>query len=436
MEAIVGGLVREDDPLFRSNEELRALLAGPLPKSRGSRDSYHEKQQAATAVDQQKQPYLQHPNHSDPEHQHHPPPLHDYRPVSVMQPVSQQQQFPIQYAMHQQPFAQHPAQQQQYPGRITEMPLGQSPGPLSEGTQQTMDTARTGSFPRDLMRENSLQSFNSPSPVLSSDHSVADFVDSPTTESLPRVGVKTPPIEDVSDLEDDLGHLTLDHSGRERYVGKSSPMFYGERYYAHGQYTSATEEAEKLGMRKLPDNLDLPSPDVMTHLLDLHFAYVHPFLPVFVWSKFVKKLQDRDYTPSFLFLLNSIFALASRYSDDVSFRTDPSKPETVGVHFANKARELLDSLYDSPDLHCVGALCLLAFQQMGTGNGYRAWMYVGIAIRMAQHLGLNRSCLKLNPHMPLLDREERNRIWWTCFTADRVFSASFGRPQVCWMNDG
>ncbi|KAG0299887.1 hypothetical protein BGZ97_003493 [Linnemannia gamsii] len=205
-------------------------------------------------------------------------------------------------------------------------------------------------------------------------------------------------------------------------------MFYTRRYYG-GMPTDSSKEAEKPESRKFTENPDLPSPEVMTHLLNLHFTYVHPFAPVFVWSKFLKRLKDRDYSPSFLFLLNSIFALASRYSDDISFRTDPAKSETIGVRFAEKAKEILDTLYDSPDMNCVGALVLLAFQQMGTGSGYRAWMYVGISIRMAQHLGLNRDCLKLNPRMSAIDREERNRIWWTCFMADRIISTSFGRPQ-------
>ncbi|KAG0223681.1 hypothetical protein BGX31_008375 [Mortierella sp. GBA43] len=433
MEAIVGGLVREDDPLLQSNEELRALLAGTPLRSRGSRDSYNEAHHGASTNDQPQQ-YLQHPDHSDLEHQHHPPPLHDYE--TLMNQGSQQQQLPIQYPLQQQ-FLQHQnQQQQQFPNRVLDTPLGHSPDmapqSLPEGTQQNNDAARTSSFHRDLMRDNSLQSFNSPSPVLSSDHSVADFADSPTTasETIPKAGMSTPAMDGMDELEDDLGHLTLDRMGRERYVGKSSPMFYAGRHYVTGLHISAMHpETEKPAARKFVDNLELPSPEVMTHLLNLHFTYVHPFMPVFVTSKFLKRIQDREYTPSFLFLLNSIFALAARYSDDISFRTDPAKPETVGDRFADKAREILDTLYDSPDLYCVGALCLLAFQQMGTGNGYRAWMYVGISIRMAQHLGLNRNCLKLNPHMPMLDREERNRIWWTCFTADRIISVSFGRPQ-------
>ncbi|KAF9377587.1 hypothetical protein CPC16_011752 [Podila verticillata] len=278
------------------------------------------------------------------------------------------------------------------------------------------------SLHQNLFRETKFTAFSSPSPG-HSEHSVGDR--SPVTDALPRLGINTPPFTDLDDLEEDMGHLTLDHKGHERYVGKSSPMFYNRRHW--GGYS--IREREQPEARKFVENPDLPPPEMMTHLLNLHFTYVHPFAPVFIWSRFLKRLQERDYTPSFLFLLNSIFALASRFSDDISLRTDPDKPETVGAHFVEKAKAILDTLYDAPDLYCVGALVLLSYQLMGTGGGYRAWMYIGLSIRMAQHLGLNRDCAKLNPHMPVLDREERNRIWWTCFVADRVVSASFGRPQ-------
>ncbi|KAI8595277.1 fungal-specific transcription factor domain-containing protein [Dissophora ornata] len=345
----------------------------------------------------------------------------------------QQQQTPLQHAQQQQMFLQYPQQQQQpflhqqqqpYPVQLSQSPdMASLPQP--EVTQQV-----TNALHRDLIRENNFQSFNSPSPVLSPDNSVVDLAESPTaTDHLPRLGTDSPPgeeAEEIDDLEEDMGQLTLDQQGHERYVGKSSPMFYGRKHYGGMQHAQGPEKA---AARRFIDNPDLPSPEAMTHLLNLHFTYVHPFAPVFVWSKFLRRLQERNYTPPFLFLLNSIFALASRYSDDISFRSDPTKPETVGNRFADKAREILDTLYDSPDIHCVGALVLLAFQQMGTGNGYRSWMYIGISIRMAQHLGLNRDSMKLNPRMPAVDREERSRVWWTCFMADRIMSTSFGRPQ-------
>ncbi|KAF8946919.1 hypothetical protein BGZ47_010983 [Haplosporangium gracile] len=431
MEAIVGGLVREDGSFSHSMDDSRSSgLDGPAglhtPRNRSSRDSYKDASDIFQQL-QQRQQFAQHPNNQNLDHQHHPPPLHDYN--NPMQQQQQQQQQ--QHIQSQQQFSQS---QQQFPNRVVGLQLSQSPdigsSSLPDGIQQVIEPTRTSPLHRDLIRESTFHSFDSPSPVLGSDQSVGDFADSlAVADNLPTLGLSTPPVqEQVDDIEEDMGHLTLDQRGCERYVGKSSPMFYSRRHYG-GMPADSSKRAVKPEFKKFTENPDLPSPEVMTHLLNLHFTYVHPFAPVFVWSKFLKRLKDRDYTPSFLFLLNSIFALASRYSDDISFRTDPAKSETIGVRFAEKAKEILDTLYDSPDMNCVGALVLLAFQQMGTGSGYRAWMYVGISIRMAQHLGLNRDCLKLNPHMSAIDREERNRIWWTCFMADRLFSTSFGRPQ-------
>ncbi|KAG0080067.1 hypothetical protein BGZ92_000782 [Podila epicladia] len=337
------------------------------------------------------------------------------------------QQLPLHYQNGGNPFQLHQQQHQQLRQQFIHH---QQPQPnildlqldsqVPLGVQGLQDPHMVNSMHQ---RETKFTAFNSPSPAHGSEHSVGDR--SPGADVLPRLGINTPPFTDLDDLEEDMGHLTLDHKGHERYVGKSSPMFYNRRHW--GGYS--IREREQPEARKFVENPDLPPPEMMTHLLNLHFTYVHPFAPVFIWSRFLKRLQERDYTPSFLFLLNSIFALASRFSDDISLRTDPDKPETVGAHFVEKSKAILDTLYDAPDLYCVGALVLLSYQQMGTGGGYRAWMFVGLSIRMAQHLGLNRDCAKLNPHMPVLDREERNRIWWTCFVADRVVSASFGRPQ-------
>ncbi|KAG0310519.1 hypothetical protein BGZ99_000332, partial [Dissophora globulifera] len=450
MEAIVGGLVREDDPLF-TGDELRNLLVGAV-RGRVPRDSYHEQSDMERAPYPQGQSYYQHPGQSDLDHQHNPPALQDYSGMTQQQqhqpsmqqghqhpqiqiqypqqqlppPPQQQPQSMQQSFMQQQQNRQH--QQAAYPMQLSQMPEV-SARPRPEGFPQQTSQSRPNSMHRELMRENTFRSFSSPSPILESDKSVGDFADSPTsTEALPTLGINTPPVQEVDELEEDMGHLTLDQLGRGRYVGSSSPMFWAQRHFPGSDPTPQPEPEQEEALKHM-HNVDLPSAEVMTHLLNLHFTYVHPFAPVFIWSKFLKRLQEQDYTPSFLFLLNSIFALASRFSDDVQFRKDPADPETCGVQFADKAREILDTLYTSPDLNCVGALVLLAYQQMGTGSGYRAWMHVGISIRMAQHLGLNRDCKKLDPNMHPLDCEERNRIWWTCFSADRLISTSFGRPQ-------
>ncbi|KAF9988242.1 hypothetical protein BGZ75_009785 [Mortierella antarctica] len=467
MEAMVGG-VAEDELMAVSGDEVgtrprssssASASASGKPRRRKSTKGSADKpaqivghKAKADSDSQQQQQQQQHP-HLLPDYQHQHQHQHQFQLEHSYQLGQQQQQ---QQQQHQQQFMQgqlsphhhqqqlqqqqqqqqqqhqQQQQQQQHPNPLLDLQLDSSQSPdmisqtHSEDMHRMMDPHLITPLHQDLLRDTSFPSFNSPSPILGSEHSVNEFNDrSPRADTLPRLGINTPPIHDLDDLEEDMGHLTLDHKGHERYVGKSSPMFYNRRHW--GGYS--IRERELPEARKFVDNPDLPSPEVMTKLLNLYFSYVHPFAPVFVWSKFLKRLQTRDYSPSFLFLLNSIFALASRFSDDPSLRTDPTKPETVGVRFVEKAKAILDTIYDSPDMYCVGALVLLSYQQMGTGGGYRAWMFIGISIRMAQHLGLNRDCMKLNPHMPALDREERNRIWWTCFVADRIVSATFGRPQ-------
>ncbi|KAF8982571.1 hypothetical protein BGZ46_001036 [Entomortierella lignicola] len=432
MESIVGGMVEDEPNDSQVNEN------GVRPSGSESSTSGKSRRRKSNKANPKKPPAQGLELEMDQDDNQQVKSEHDYSsPLEeyALEHALEHQPFQAENSFHHQQQHNFLSQQQlslQHPSQIlnSRQDSSQSPDVASQShfddMRHVMDTKLINPLHSDLLRDNHFQSFNSPSPILSSDQSQNDHGEpSPGIDTLPQLGMNTPPLQDLDDLEDDMGHLTLDHKGHERYVGKSSPMFYNRRHW--GGYS--IRERELPNARKFVDNPDLPSPEVMTGLLNLYFAYVHPFAPVFVWSKFLKRLQTRDYSPSFLFLLNSVFAIASRFSDDLSLRTDPTKPETVGLRFVEKAKAILDTIYDTPDMYCVGGLVLLSYQQMGTGGGYRAWMFIGLSIRMAQHLGLNRDCMKLNPHMPNLDREERNRIWWTCFVADRLVSASFGRPQ-------
>ncbi|KAF9904802.1 hypothetical protein EC991_002306 [Linnemannia zychae] len=430
MESFVGGFV-EGEPTGGSGDENGSnppsslSSTGSKPRRRKSTKGKQNSAQEDEIMQASSEQSLQDTQQIKTEHQHHPSSVQEF--TADHQQHQQQQQLHSHFQTESS-FQPHQAAQSQHPSRLDlQLDSSQSPEAMSHThTDEIRDPHIVVPLHQDLLRDSAFPTFGTPSPVLSSNHSNSEYHDrSPGLDTLPQLGMHTPPSHDLDDLEEDMGHLTLDHKGLERYVGKSSPMFYNRRHW--GGYS--IREREQPAAQKFLDNPDLPSPELMTSLLNLYFTYVHPFAPVFVWSKFLKRLQTKQYSPSFLFLLNSIFALAARFSDDLSLRTDPTKPETVGVRFVEKAKEILDTIYDAPDMYCVGALVLLSYQQMGTGGGYRAWMFIGLSIRMAQHLGLNRDCMKLNPHMPLLDREERNRIWWTCFVADRLVSVSFGRPQ-------
>ncbi|KAG0235732.1 hypothetical protein BGW42_004782 [Actinomortierella wolfii] len=427
MEAIVGGLVDADgkESSAGSNGSAAGIIGtggmnGKL-KRRKSKGSAKPDGESANA--QEPQAHLLHIAPDLAGHRRQTPGLPGFQ--SSPEHNSQQPQVPQQQQPQPSLLQQHPV----HPGYINHQP---PPGLRLDSSQSpevlpTSQASGEGYSPlhRDHLRENT--SFSTPSPVLSSQHSVGETGDTaPKIESSCHHMQQRVCGTEMDDLEDDMGHLTLDRVGQERYVGKSSPMWYNERHYGG---VCDTLVPVRPAAAKFVENLDLPSPEVMSHLINLHLKHVHPFAPVFIWSKFLRRLQAGDYDPSFLLLLNALFALASRFSDDVSLRTDPTKPETAGLQFVQNAKAILDIVYDTSDTTIIAGLVLLSYQRVGTGGGWAAWMFVGLAIRMAQHVGLNRDPTKLNRNMHPLIREERNRIWWSLVMADRFISACFGRPQ-------
>jgi hypothetical protein len=71
---------------------------------------------------------------------------------------------------------------------------------------------------------------------------------------------------------------------------------------------------------------------------------------------------------------------------------------------------------------CITYL-LIAYREIGIGAMSQAWLFLGVAIRMAQDLGLHRSVDKFHAvasHLFLTaEKEARNRVWWGCVIMDR-----------------
>jgi Fungal specific transcription factor domain len=87
----------------------------------------------------------------------------------------------------------------------------------------------------------------------------------------------------------------------------------------------------------------------------------------------------------------------------------------AGDEYAAKARQLLSLEFDRPTVSNVQALIILGLHEFGSSRGARAWMYAGIAIRMAISLGLNvEDEAQLSKEM-WLEREIRRRVFWSCF---------------------
>lgn len=179
-------------------------------------------------------------------------------------------------------------------------------------------------------------------------------------------------------------------------------------------------------------------PEATSELLALFFQYFTPIMPLVHKRTFYQNLSTQSPL-----ILNSIYALAARWSNHPAIKkssgAEGDKRYNSGDVFYIRAREMVDHYMDVPNMTTVNALLILATYAAESGRGSAAWMYSGMAIRMAQELKLNiepdfeESLPPLSgPSSPStwLEQETRRRLWWTCFIMDRYAGAAADRSMI------
>lgn len=140
------------------------------------------------------------------------------------------------------------------------------------------------------------------------------------------------------------------------------------------------------------------------------------------------RIRDRTLEP---WMAWAMLALAIR------FVKDPPKPFATQTEasnaFAAHARQILQSDLETPSISRVQALLMLTGHDWGAGNGRRAWIYLGMAIRLVEVMDLTQELKVPRNRMPtreeFIDAEVRRRTAWTCFLMDSLLSGGKGRKR-------
>ncbi|KAL5335377.1 fungal-specific transcription factor domain-containing protein [Aspergillus crustosus] len=221
----------------------------------------------------------------------------------------------------------------------------------------------------------------------------------------------------------------------------------------------------------------LPVGNLVTHLCELFFVHLGCSFPFLRRQRFLRDLKDKKVDTM---LVDSVCALSARFSPhpllshpqappiDASEPRPDLKKSNRGQPFANRAMSALVDSFACPTLSVVQACLLLAYAEFGSNHDSGLWMYLGISIRMAQDLGMQKlqgldysygrtgvtpsavmtgQASKLGedqydePHSVIvLTKEsqevedkrawERERVdsFWSIFFLDRVISSGTGRP--------
>ncbi|PBK76122.1 hypothetical protein ARMSODRAFT_950512 [Armillaria solidipes] len=279
---------------------------------------------------------------------------------------------------------------------------------------------------------------------------------------------------DEDDFLGAVGQLSLNEDDEVRYHGKASGLYLlgGTERHDNRNEGGIWRFPKARVWPALPTNVpvqenlstDLPSPALHDHLLNLYFTYVHPSFPVIHKRSFQEAYKAGPDTPPSEsgarspsgspfnrrsrhvpnLLLLVMFSLASRYADDPS-NPMPSPDSGVmwpaGDLYLDRAKVLLDGSYSSSRPTTCQALLLMGYREIGIGAMAQAWTYIGMAIRMAQDLGMHRSAdgwarRELGGKL-FTDAElqTRRRIWYSCVVMDKYVSSYIGRPLAIFERD-
>ena len=159
------------------------------------------------------------------------------------------------------------------------------------------------------------------------------------------------------------------------------------------------------------------------------FEYYQPVFPVISRRDFTRQ-YERLWNPSpqddalsmgseqdeaaFAASLNLVFAIGSRLSPSV----DVDEKRCVPEDFYKRARELYPyDLLMASSVPVLQMLLLMAQYLQATQYSAECWNCLGLAIRVAQSLGLHADCGK-NRALPQEERNLRRQIWHLCVQLD------------------
>ncbi|KAI8080732.1 fungal-specific transcription factor domain-containing protein [Gilbertella persicaria] len=155
----------------------------------------------------------------------------------------------------------------------------------------------------------------------------------------------------------------------------------------------------------------------------MYFSHIHLFLPLINKTRF----ETHDSKTSNI-LTHAVLAVAFRFaSRHFPKLLGPKKSAMyAGAYFQKVMYHLRDS--NHPRLrHVQAALLMTLYLDMDEEDvESMQWYTLGKAIRMAQDIGLHRSCSNWN--LPPSEIETRHRVFYVCYVLDRLMGARAGKP--------
>ncbi|KAJ7163326.1 fungal-specific transcription factor domain-containing protein [Mycena filopes] len=171
-----------------------------------------------------------------------------------------------------------------------------------------------------------------------------------------------------------------------------------------------------------------PQPDLITSLVQIYFATVHPTILILHRPSFERSVAEGLHFTyhSFGRLLLAVLAVASRCSDDPRvFIEGDDTTLSAGWKFASQI-QILPRTASEPTIYEVQMYCLMATYFVGTSVPQVSTVYMALGINCLQLRGDYRR--KRDEHNVNADDEIWRRVFWCYVCFDLMSSVFHGRP--------
>ena len=192
--------------------------------------------------------------------------------------------------------------------------------------------------------------------------------------------------------------------------------------------------------------------EISLELLKYHWCWMHPLFLFVYRPAFTKAMSLVDYStpdahdPPYFSdtLLRVIHAHCARMLNHDVYQHHYQTPTDVNSPMATtfSAQEFMQKMTDEAryslgmdilkqsSIPTIQALLQQSAREVVFGRSSQAWTFAGIAFRMALDMGIHLPTDKLQSSVKTLSAEDievRQRLFWSCYTWDKVLSLYLGR---------
>ncbi|CAG8900766.1 unnamed protein product [Penicillium egyptiacum] len=231
-------------------------------------------------------------------------------------------------------------------------------------------------------------------------------------------------------------NLFLNRSGEHHFVGASSTTHLAKRL--NPSSTSLAWDVRPLyddpsSLRRavggsLPQ---LPPFEFAKRLFWVQYAYIGTIFSLIKPLEFEERLdlvyhQPLDFAHRESCLVYCQILLVISFGLMYSVNQWIGEEGPPGFKYFKHALRFLPDIHEEGSILFVEVLCYVAYYMQNLNRRDAAFLYIGLALRMAISLGLHQEVS--DPSISESVRNRRRRAWWSVYSLDRLLSVKSGNP--------